>query len=463
MKSKIGFYVLTSVLTFIGMIGTVVAEETILKADYRFANSLENILDSGHPLINLGTNSFNTDIVDGVSTTVLNFEAGSGVALESAASLIDSDNYSIAVLFRFEQTGSWRRIIDFLNRTSDTGLYAYGANLQFYNVSTGSGGSILPGSYIQVVITRDSSKNVVGYVNGNPEINFVDNAKTAVINSSDILAFFRDDLIVANEHSAGSVARIRLYNGVLSPQQVGSLDRLPGVNVDHPIITSDLHVSGTVGNPFSYQITALNNPIYFSATNLPEWAVLDNSTGLITGTPNEVGITVFPISAVNAGGSGTASLTISIISSGNTQISFSIPNQSVFENSDTANIYIIRSGQTDTEDEVSFSTQEASAISDTDFVPKNGTVSFLPGETFKIIPIKILDDTLIESTETFTLLLSNSTGSAVLSAPDKTTVSILDNDEYNCPSIFDIGGDRKIGLEEAINALQIVSGIRSEN
>jgi hypothetical protein len=39
------------------------------------------------------------------------------------------------------------------------------------------------------------------------------------------LRFFIDDTAVPGEESAGAVARIRIYNNVLTPAEVGALDR----------------------------------------------------------------------------------------------------------------------------------------------------------------------------------------------------------------------------------------------
>lgn len=119
--------------------------------------------------------------------------------------------------------------------------------------------------------------------------------------------------MVSGEHSAGAVARIRIYDDALSPAQVAALDRLPGiVGVLTPQITSATKTYGAAGVPFRFQVTALNNPDHFSATALPSWATLDNSTGLITGTPPAIAQSIIQISANNAAGSDTQPLTIII-------------------------------------------------------------------------------------------------------------------------------------------------------
>src|SRR2546430_1472170 len=79
-----------------------------------------------------------------------------------------------------------------------------------------------------------------------------------------------------------------------------------------PVITSPLTASGQVGVAFSYQITATNNPTSFNATGLPAGLSVNTSTGLISGTPTTAGTYSVTISATNSGGTGSATLTLTI-------------------------------------------------------------------------------------------------------------------------------------------------------
>ena len=84
------------------------------------------------------------------------------------------------------------------------------------------------------------------------------------------------------------------------------------VNPPPPVITSALTATATVGQAFSYQITATNNPTSFDATGLPADLSVNPSTGLISGTPATTGIFLVTLSATNAGGTGTAQLTLTV-------------------------------------------------------------------------------------------------------------------------------------------------------
>ena len=83
-----------------------------------------------------------------------------------------------------------------------------------------------------------------------------------------------------------------------------------------PAVTSPTTASGTVGTSFSYQIAASNSPTSFGATGLPEGLSLSTSTGLIAGTPAAAGTFSIAISASNAAGTGSATLTLMVSGGG---------------------------------------------------------------------------------------------------------------------------------------------------
>lgn len=203
---------------------TEVTSSATLQADYQFQNTRSSSVGSPPALTDLGTNSFTTATVDGTSRTVLSFSQNNGLSLSSTSGVVPSSTYSIVMLFSFTTTSSFRRIADFKNGSSDTGLYANGGKLYLYNASQASSVSISANTYVQVVLTRDSAGTVTGYVDGVQQIQFNDTGGLGTINSSNTLRFFKDD---GSEASAGAVARIRLYDGALTASQVSALNRLP--------------------------------------------------------------------------------------------------------------------------------------------------------------------------------------------------------------------------------------------
>lgn len=79
-----------------------------------------------------------------------------------------------------------------------------------------------------------------------------------------------------------------------------------------PAITSSTVASGTVGLAFSYTITASNTPTSYDASGLPAGLSVDTGTGLISGTPSTSGSFPVTISATNANGIGSTTLTITV-------------------------------------------------------------------------------------------------------------------------------------------------------
>src|SRR6185436_13329686 len=113
---------------------------------------------------------FPTDTVDGMSRTVLSFQAGNGLALVPTTDVISSNNYSIVMLFKFSAAqDNWRRILDFRDSATaptfsdgDNGLYADPFNQLAFIRQRQSAGNIpgntnliTAGKYVQVVVTRD--------------------------------------------------------------------------------------------------------------------------------------------------------------------------------------------------------------------------------------------------------------------------------------------------------------------
>lgn len=79
-----------------------------------------------------------------------------------------------------------------------------------------------------------------------------------------------------------------------------------------PTISSAPSATAAFNTPFSYQITAANNPTSFGAANLPSGLVVNPTTGLIEGSPQAVGSFNVTLSATNAYGSATMSLSLTV-------------------------------------------------------------------------------------------------------------------------------------------------------
>ena len=196
-----------------------------LKADYQFQNVLSSSVAGAPDLSNLGNNTFGSATVDGNPRTVLRFAANNGLALAPTTGVISPDAYTIVVLFSFADITGYRKILDFKNGTLDEGLFVLDGSLNLYPLGSGTGAPVVPNAFVQVVLTRDSDKRAVGYVNGVKQFTVSDPSDNARISDQVTLIFFQSRANTS-ETSAGSVARIRIYDGAISEDEVARLDRV---------------------------------------------------------------------------------------------------------------------------------------------------------------------------------------------------------------------------------------------
>ena len=214
-------------------------------------------------------------------------------------------------------------------RVSEGGMLSGYGRVQG-QVIVGPGGEILPGNSPGVLTIEGSYEQDAG------------GGYSAEIGGTDAGGF--DQISVTGAATLGGSLSVRLVNGftptvgqtfrivnaasvsgafgsISQPSQAGiSLASdatgvtvtITSVVVGAPVISSATTANAPPGAPFSYQITATNSPTSFGATNLPTGLMVNNSTGLISGTPANAGAFIVPINANNAAGSGQADLTIVI-------------------------------------------------------------------------------------------------------------------------------------------------------
>jgi hypothetical protein len=192
-------------------------------ADYLFQDSLESSLGTAPDLVEVedGTTVFTVDLGTGV--TVLRFAGGRGLALTPTTGVVPSSEYTIEVLFRFDFLSRDRKVIDFKNGSTDDGLYVHEGCLTFFPKELGALTRIGTDSYVQVVLTRDSTDRVAAYVNGVRQFAFTDRAGVAEVSGHRTLRFFADDHTTTGEWSSGAVSQIRLFDRPLTVNEVEAL------------------------------------------------------------------------------------------------------------------------------------------------------------------------------------------------------------------------------------------------
>lgn len=151
-----------------------------------------------------------------------------------------------------------------------------------------------------------------------------------------------------------------------------------------------------------------------------------------------------------AGSTTTASLVIvddEIAAPGTLQ--FSSSSLAVSESAGTVSVAVTRIGGTDGAVSAEYSFAADTAGRDSDFRGTDGSLNWADGDAVqKTISVSIVDDASVESTESFSISLSNPGGGASVGAPDTVVVRINDNDSLSRPSGG--GGGGAAGLAFAL-------------
>ena len=230
-------------------------------------------------------------------------------------------------LFRFTPAGQFTTLYTFSATTYNSQLEAYvnddGANPQAalaegkagllygttYDGGPGGTGTIFELALAPIVTSAQVATGVVGKafsyqitaadsptsfgVQGLPA-GFSVNAKTGLISATPNAA--GKFTLTLNAYGAGGKGSATL------------LLTIEGV----PKITSATSATATVGQAFSYQITASGEPTSFGVQGLPAGFTVNPQTGVISGTPKAAGKVSLTLNAYNAAGKGSAALTLTV-------------------------------------------------------------------------------------------------------------------------------------------------------
>ena len=228
------------------------------------------------------------------------------------------------------------------------------------------------------------------------------------------------DMNIANSSSRGAGA----CDGGIYPQIVA-----PGVSVQTlaPVPTYINVLSGTsfAAPHISGGMALLKGAFPDATVSQLESAVLVSATDLgAAGADNDFGyglldlVGAYDWLTANVGGEGSLQLESATYS--------------LDESVAILDITVTRTGGSTGSVTVDYATSDGTATAGEDYTATSGTLTFLDGEITQTISIPLLDDTVFEGDEDFSVSLSVVTGGATLGTPDIGAITIVD-DELSGP------------------------------
>jgi hypothetical protein len=216
-------------VAFAATLGAAVLSSTAaasLVADYRFnGNFSSSVAGADDVFPNGDGTTFGPTSAAGCRRQALSFPAGHGLGMHTDE-LPPAGPYTLIVQVRFETVPveDYVRVINwFPSFTNDNGLYLYDGKLDFYDTTAVESDhlgttQVQPNQFVEIAVTRDASELLTGYVDGIPQFSYSDASDQAVsTHPVGNVYFFVDD---ADEESAGTVARLRVYNSALAADEI---------------------------------------------------------------------------------------------------------------------------------------------------------------------------------------------------------------------------------------------------
>lgn len=132
-------------------------------------------------------------------------------------------------------------------------------------------------------------------------------------------------------------------------------------------------------------------------------------------------------------------------------VQFSAANYRVAEGAGSVALTVQRTGDVNTVVAVDYACADVTATNGVKYTSVSGTLTFAAGATNQIIEVPILNESLVEGTKTFQVVLSNPTAEATLGSRTSATVVIADNDtgvefEFGSYSVAEDAGSVLIGV-----------------
>jgi hypothetical protein len=275
---------------------------------------------------------------------------------------------------------------------------------------------------------------------------------TLLFNEGDLSKNITVTVAADNVNEADETFTVNLANPTNATiDDAQGLGTISNDDADSSLIVSDATViegnSGTVAETFTVTLSAPSDQtvtVAYATSNDTATAPADfvAATGTVTFAPgdtsksiivqvkgdalNEANETYFvdlstPSNATIEHGHG-----IGTITDDDNPPELSIGNATGSEGDGTASFTVTLAPASGSVVTVDYNTVAGTATAGSDFTPKSGTLTFQPGDTTKAVNVNILQDTLNEADETFTVHLANPSGAAITTANG--TGTIVDDD-----------------------------------
>ncbi|MGC8886730.1 MAG: Calx-beta domain-containing protein [Verrucomicrobiia bacterium] len=397
---------------------------------------------STDPTINFGTgaNNYISAVINQTDDQIViggGFTQFNGIARNYLARIIGNENigpglFEFLSAFFTVQENETNAVITVRRNGGTTGAVTVNYSttngtatpgLDYTNVSgtlTFAEGETMQTFLVPVVDDRDiESPETVLLTLSNPTsgatLDFQSTAILTII-SDDSLVQFSAPTYTVNENAVSGFAAIEV-------QRLGSTNGFASVMVQ---VVGGTATAGVDYTDSSGRITF--NPgessKLFIIPILNDLLVEGNETVLLRLTAPSAGVAL-----------GLANATLTIIDDDFAAgaIQFAATNYIVNEYETNAVITVIRTNGSTGIVSVDYRTIDGTATGGLDYIPQSGTITFAEGETVKTFSVPVIPDTLSESNETVTLVLSNPRGAAgvVLGSPSQATLTIINNDLVN--------------------------------
>ncbi len=215
------------------------------------------------------TKAYGTDSTGDYWKWTTNTNRGGGFTLDiDPTKVVGKDiekSYTISVRFSYDSfNSSWTKIIDYKNKTADTGFYFTGnKTLKFYDIGNEGSTAVKTNSIVDIIATRDVATNkftaymvVNGVLQKEIEVNDISGQAIPILIDEKIrFGFFHDDYASggAEKTVGGKVYSIKFWDGALAPANVLEVNATKGEAEGSTKF--ELPVPQTPGNIFKAKVS----------------------------------------------------------------------------------------------------------------------------------------------------------------------------------------------------------------